>query len=130
MRAATLLEILAYRGRVVIFTPTAELGLKAEQLAERHHAQVITTRGWADPYGPLSTWQRMHSAREYALLSCNQTTYTTGYKLPCTDLVWVGDTGDQLHTAHLWQRFNQCMATGFNLDIDPRKWLVSPNGIC
>lgn len=50
MRAAkSFTEILDLRGRIVLFTPTAAIGLRFEQQAERNHAQVIHTRGWADP---------------------------------------------------------------------------------
>lgn len=90
-------EILALRGRIVLLTRTAEIALPFEDLAERRFADVVSTRGWADPYGPLLAWGRIHSAREHGLLSCDQVRYVTKvYRIPCTDVVWVGSRGDAL----------------------------------
>ena len=118
----TFRDILDMRGRIALFTPFADLGLRYEQMAARHHAQVIHTRGWADPYGPLLAWNRIHSAREYGLLSCDQVRYTTKpYNIPCTDVVWVGPRGDALVEVSLHQRHQATLRLG---DEFTRHWCL------
>lgn len=129
MRAArSFTDILAQRGRIVIFTPSASVGLKFEQLAERQHATVITTRGWADRFGPLSTWQRLHDARDFGVLSLCQTRYVTGVKVHCTDLVWVGDMGHPRDMPHLWITFSQCMSRAHETD-EARLWTLAEDAL-
>ena len=130
MKAATsFTSILALRGRVVIFTPSAVVGVRYERHAERHHAQVVTTRGWADASGPLHAWGRIHAAREYGVLSCDQRRYVTGFRLPCTDLVWVGEMGDPLHVPHLWAAFQQAMARSDNQLEPARQWTLAEDAL-
>ncbi len=130
MRAArSFTEVLDLRGRIVLFTPTAAIGLRLEQLAERHHAQVVTTRGWADAIGPLHTWSRIHTCREYGVLSCDQVRYIHGFKLEATDLVWVGETGDPVHQAWLWARFSQAMSRGIEREDPPRLWVLAEGSL-
>jgi len=119
----TFRDILAHRGRVVVFTPNSVVGLAFEQMAERHHAQVVCTRGWADSYGPLLAWNRIYAAREYGVLSCDQHRYVHGFHLHATDLVWVGPTGDILHVSHIWRRYQHAMLRAGD---DPmiRKWAL------
>ncbi len=120
-------DILALRGRIVIFTNSAPVGLRFEQHAERHHATVITTRGWADAYGPLGAWQRIHTQRDYGVLSCDQQRYVKPeFYLPATDIVWVGDIGDPLHVAHKWAAFQQAMDRGGS---DTRHWLCAEDAL-
>jgi len=119
-----LLDILAHRGRVVVFTSSASLGLKIEQLAERHHAQVVCTRGWADIYGPLLQWNRIHLAREYGLLSCDQRTYLNGIQLPGTDYVWIGNCFD--HPEQLL-RYNK--AGQMSMDHEARFWTIGEDAL-
>lgn len=128
--ASSFSEILALKGRIVIFTGTAEIGLKFEQAAERSGATVICTRGWADKVAPLAPWMRLHSCREHGVLSCNQQTYITGFKLPATDLVWVGDTGrvGDMTWARMQQAFNRAAHIEEAGEI-VRKWVCSPNAI-
>lgn len=110
MKAATSFrEVLDLRGRILLFTPNALVGLRFEQMAERHHAQVVHTRGWLDKWGPLGIWQRIHASRDYAVLSCDQKTYITGVRIPATDVVWVGPMGDPRFEESLWARFSQAM---------------------
>ena len=126
MRAAkSFKEVLDLRGRIVLFTPTAAVGLRLEQQAERSHAQVIHTRGWADPIGPLHAWSRIHACRDYGVLSCDQMRYIHGFKLECTDIVWVGETGDPVHQAWLWARFSQAMSRGIEREDPPRLWVLA-----
>lgn len=130
MRAAqSFTSILAMRGRVVIFTPSASVGLRFEQHAERHHAKVVTTRGWADASGPLHTWGRIHASREYGVLSCDQQRYVKGFRIPCTDLVWVGDFGDPLHVPHLWLAFQKAMARSDDQLEPARQWTLSESAL-
>jgi hypothetical protein len=84
-------DILARRGQVIIFTGPAKVGLSFEQSAERQHANVVCTRGWADIYGPLHSWTRIVQNNEYGVLSCDQFTYLRGVQLKATDYVWVGN---------------------------------------
>lgn len=127
--ASSFTSILALRGRVVIFTPSAIVGLRFEQHAERHHAQVVTTRGWADATGPLHAWGRIHASREYGVLSCDQQRYVTGFRLPCTDLVWVGDCGDPYHSAYLWSKFQQAMNRAHGQDEPARQWTLAVDAL-
>ena len=71
MKAGRFSEILALRGRIVLFSPSALLSVQFEQFAERNHAQVICTRGFADPHVRLGAWHRLHATREFGLLSCD-----------------------------------------------------------
>lgn len=124
---STFKEILAHRGRVVVFTPNAAVGLTFEQYAERAHAQVICTRGWADPYGPIGLWHRACAAREYAVLSCDQHRYVTGFRIPATDLVWVGNTGSLHVDSHIFQRYSQAMNRSYDLadtGLELRRWAI------
>jgi hypothetical protein len=122
--ATSFAKILALRGRIIIFTPSAPIGLRFEQMAEREHAQVVCTRGWADAMAPLSMWQRIHESREFGLLSCDQRRYVTGVRMHATDLVWVGETGDPLNVPHLWGAFSQAMGRA-HIEDGARMWLVS-----
>lgn len=129
MKAAkSFTDVLAYRGRILLFTPNAAIGLRLEKQAEYHHAQVICTRGWADASAPLHAWSRIAAAREYGVLSCDQHRYVQGVRIACTDIVWVGDTGDVLHTGHIFARFTQAMHRGpmeTEEGIPVRKWLLA-----
>lgn len=116
-------EILDHRGRIVLFTPSASLGLRFEQEAERAYAVVVSTRGWADRYAPLSAWNRLHQCREFGLLSCDQKTYANGTTLHGTDFVWVGDAGHPLQRPHIWLAFSHCMNRGDQLE-PPTLWLL------
>lgn len=116
-------EVLDRRGRIVIFTPSASVGLRFERMAERYGAQVVTTRGWADRYGPISTWNRIHQSREFGVLSCCQTRYTQSVMLHGTDFVWVGETGHPERMPHLWLAFSQSMSRG-DTDNPPHLWLL------
>ncbi len=112
MRAATTFkEILDQRGRILLFTPNAIVGLRFEQAAERASTPVIHTRGWADVYGPLALWHRIHASREVGLLSCDQHRYVMEVKreIPATDVVWVGAMGHPLNEPMLWLRFSTAM---------------------
>lgn len=82
-------EILAQRGRVLVFTPTAAISLPLEAMAERAHMAVVMTRGWADKYAPLLYWGRICKAREPGAIFMDQVTYTKN-PLACTDVVWIG----------------------------------------
>lgn len=119
-------DVLALRGRIVIFTPNTVVGLKFEQAAERAHAQVIHTRGWADAYGPLGMWHRIHAARDYAVLSCDQHRYVTGFRIPCTDLVWVGPGGDEHVELWLYTRRMQALHRG---DEFTRQWMLGEDDL-
>lgn len=132
MKAGRFSEILALRGRIVLFSPSALLSVQFEQFAERNHAQVICTRGFADPHVPLGAWHRLHASREYGLLSCDQRVYP-GKAIPATDVAWIGDTGDAMHTPHLWRMFDAAMSCATAGDANGnavRKWLLgeTPNG--
>lgn len=132
MTIKTFTDILALRGRVVIFTPNAPVGLRFEQHAERHHAQVITTRGWADRLAPMAIWQRLHVNREYGLLSCDQHTYVTGIRIHATDLVWVGSVGDGVNELSLAARYQQAMRRAAHLEAmghHVRKWCIGENDL-
>lgn len=119
----TLREILAHRGRIVVFTPSATLGLKVEQVAERNHAIVICARGQADPYIPVSAWHRVCNARDYGVFSCDQVAWVTGVRLPATDLVWVGETGLERGPDHLAVRYRQAMNRAAG-SLDIRTWAI------
>lgn len=123
--AATFEEILVHRGQVVVFTPTAAIGLYLEQVAERSHAHVVTTRGWADKLGPLQIWRNLYASREYGVLSCNQETYCTGCRFGASDLVWVGDAGDPRVNMPLYARFSQAMLRTGDQDPPAREWLLA-----
>lgn len=125
--AKSFTEILALRGRIVLFTASAAVALPLEQVAERQYFQIVTVRGWADIYGPISQWRRLHDSREHGLISCDIRSFGPGVRLPATDVVWVGETGDVLHVPHLWQLFTQAMARSDTIDetIAVRKWLLS-----
>lgn len=118
----TFKSILALRGRIVLFTANPLVGLRHERVAERLGFQVIHTRGWADPYGPLGTWKRLHDAREYGLLSCDQMRYTRGYVIPATDLVWVGAAGDDRIERGLKLRYEAAMRVCQAPDV--RHWTI------
>lgn len=118
-------EILAYRGRIVIFTPSAAVGVKFEQCAERNHAQVVVTRGYPDSYMPLANWQRMHATRTYAVLSCDKMRYVKR-DLPATDLVWVGDNGHPEHSPVLRRAFDAAMHARAYGD-ETRLWHITPD---
>ncbi len=117
-------DILALRGRVIVFTPSAPVGLRFEQFAERHHATVVCTRGWADIYGPLLQWTRIHHAREYGVLSCDQTTYFNGVQLPATDYVWVGNCFDTPTQVMRHQK-----AAQMALDHEARLWTIAETAL-
>jgi hypothetical protein len=117
----TFRDILAHRGRIVVFTPNAVVALAFEQMAERQHAQVVCTRGWADPYGPLLAWNRIYAAREYGVLSCDQKRYIEGYKIHATDLVWVGNPGDPDVEVWLYTRRMKALHLG---DEHARQWMI------
>jgi hypothetical protein len=130
--AKSFTDILAQRGRIVIFTRNAVIGLRFEQHAERHHAKVVCTRGWADPIGPLGEWNRMHNQRDYGVLSCDQQRYVTGMRLPATDLVWVGPFGDPLNVPHLWGAMNQAMHRANHLELlgtQVNKWVLAEDAL-
>lgn len=120
----TLRDILAHRGRIIVFTASAPIGLRVEQVAERNHAQVVCTRGWADIYGPLHQWNRIHVAREYGLLSCDQHTYFGGIKIPGTDYVWIGNCFD--HPEQL-ARYNR--AGEMSMYYQARMWTISEDAL-
>lgn len=117
-------EILAMRGRIVVFTATHPVGLLVERLAERHHAQVVCTRGWADIYGPLLQWNRVNQAREYGVLSCDQRTYLNGIQLPGTDYVWVGNCFD---TPEILSRYRR--AADMAMDHQARLWTIAESDV-
>lgn len=119
----TFKSILALRGRIVLFTANPVVGLRHERVAERAGIPVIHTRGWADPYGPLGTWKRLHDCREPGLLSCDQVRYTRGYVIPATDLVWVGKTGDSQIERALMMRYDAAMRVCQFEDV--RKWVIA-----
>lgn len=123
----TFRDVLALRGRIVIFTPNAVVGLRFEQAAERAHAQVVCTRGWADPYGPLGLWNRIHNSRDYAVLSCDQKRYVEGLtRMPGTDFVWVGPTGDPDVEVWLYSRCQKALHLG---DEFARAWVLGEEDI-
>lgn len=121
-------EVLDKRGRIVLFTATATIGLRLEQEAERNHAQVVSTRGWADKWGPMGQWGRIHRCREFGLLSCNQATYTGAKLIFGTDFVWVGETGDPMRAPFTWGCFSQCMSKG-DPENPPRLWLLHEDAV-
>lgn len=125
--ATSFKEILDLRGRIVLFTPNAIVGLRFEQMAERNHATVIHTRGWADKYAPLQQWHRIHATRDYAVFSCDQHTYITGVRIPATDIVWVGHYGDPRRDSYTWIRFSQAMGRAGD-DPDVRLWTIGEQG--
>jgi hypothetical protein len=118
----TFRQILSYKGRIVLFTANAAIGLRHERVAERHSVPVIHTRGWADPYGPLGTWSRLHASREPGMLSCDQMRYTRGYVIQATDLVWVGSTGDEQIERGLRLRYEAAMRVCQTEDV--RRWVL------
>ena len=129
MKAATsFTEVLKARGRIVIFTPSAIVGLRFEQHAERNNAQVVCTRGWADKFGPISAWNRIHASREFGVLSCDQQRYMNATTLYGTDFVWVGETGHPRNLPHLWSAFSNSMSRGDPLN-PPNLWLLSENAL-
>jgi hypothetical protein len=114
---------------VLLFTSRADIGLRFEQLAERQHARVIHTRGWADTFAPVSIWRHIHDTRDYGVFSCDQQRYVLeSFDLPATDLVWVGCTGDPVKEPQLWLRFSNAMSRGINSDNPPRLWLLPEDG--
>lgn len=128
--ASSFLQVLAQRGRVLLFTSTAATGLRFEQFAERHHARVIHTRAWADPFGPVCAWRQIHDTRDCGVFSCDQERYVmTTFNLPCTDLAWVGCTGDPVKAPALWQRFSQAMSRGIDSNNPPRLWILPEDGV-
>lgn len=118
----TFREILAYRGRVMLFTETATVGVKFEQCAERHHATVVCARGWVDNSVWLSRWTRLVAQREYAVLSLSQHAHAVGWRSGCTHAVWVGPIGPDPQIA---ARFQQAMARGFNTEMDVRHYVIT-----
>ena len=125
--AASFKDILDLRGRIVIFTASASVGLKFEQMAERHHAQVVTIRGWADKSAPLYAWRRLHDTREFGLLSLTQAN-VAGFRVHATDLVWVGDMGHPRDTPHTWLSFSQAMGRAHPED-DARLWTLNEDAL-
>jgi hypothetical protein len=129
--ASSFSEVLAFRGRIVIFTPNAEIGLRFERHAERTtSATVICTRGWEDKVAPLAPWVRLHQVREHGVLSCDQRNYITGMHLPATDLVWVGNMGNE--GDHIWTAMMQAFARAAHLEQSGeivRKWLCAPSAL-
>lgn len=123
----TFRDILNLRGRIVLFTATSDIGLLFERMAETYNMPVIHTRGWADPYGPLGTWARIHAAREYGVFSCDQRRYVAGYKVPATDLVWVGSVGDPVAAPHIHHRHQQAMQNCGDADV--RRWLLQESDL-
>ncbi len=117
-------EILAHRGRIVLFTPNAAVGLRYEQCAERTGALVVHTRGWADMYGPMHTWWRAHHARDFAVLSCDQVRYFNGIQIAGTDFVWVGNCFD--HPLQL-QRHHKAAQMAF--DHNARLWTLGESDL-
>ena len=127
--AGSFTQVLAHRGRVLLFTSRADIGLRFEQLAERQHARVIHTRGWADIFAPVTIWRHIHDTRDYGVFSCDQQRYVLeSFDLPATDLVWVGGTGDPVKEPQLWLRFSNAMSRGINSDNPPRLWLLPEDG--
>lgn len=118
----TFREILSYKGRIVLFTAHHQIGLRHELVAERAMLQVVHTRGWADPYGPLGIWLRLHASREPGLLSCDQMRYTRGFTIPATDLVWVGSPGDKQIHVGLHMRYEAAMRVCGGEDV--RRWTI------
>lgn len=112
-------DILRLRGRIVLFTQSAQVGLRFEQAAERDGVPVIHTRGWADRYGPLGQWKRIHDAREYGVLSCD-CRYAVKTLIPGTDFVWVGTTGNPLTEPTLWHLWQRAMEMPANPEV--RRW--------
>lgn len=117
-------EILAMRGRIVVFTATHPVGLRVEQMAERNYAHVVCTRGWADIYGPLHSWNRISQSREYGVLSCDQRTYLNGIQLPGTDYVWVGNCFD---TPEILSRYRR--AADMAMDYQARLWTIAESDV-
>lgn len=111
MKAAkSFTEILALRGRILLFSPNADVSLRFEQHAERQHAQVICTRGTEDPSVPLRRWHLIHNTREFGMLSCDQHRYVYRIPIPATDIVWIGETGHPDHWPGVWLRFCAAMS--------------------
>lgn len=120
-------DVLAHRGRIILFTKTASVGVVFEQMAERNHAQVICTRGWADPTGPIQAWHRILAARDYGVLSCDQRTYLSGaWRLGGTDYVWVGDCFD---TPDVHARYLRACAKAREQGVDVRFWTLSEDAV-
>lgn len=127
MRAAqSFNEILALRGRIALFTPSAAVALPFEQAAARVFAQIVSTRGVPDKYGPLSAWTRLHASREFALFSLDQSTWVHGVRFPATDLVWVGEMGHPKNAPHIWIRFSNAMHR-VPPELEPRQWAIAEN---
>lgn len=121
--ASSFKEVLDHRGRILLFTANAIVGLRFEQMAERHGIPVIHTRGWADPYGPIALWTRINASRDQGMLSCDQHRYIVDVKreIPATDIVWVGDLGHPIHDAMRWLRFSAAMGKA-GKSPDVRLW--------
>lgn len=121
-------DILALRGRIAVFTPTAALGLKCEEAAARQYAQVIVTRGIVDKYTPMVAWKRIHASREFGLLSLDQHGWVSGRNFPATDLVWVGEMGHPKDAPHIWIRFSQAMNRA-TLECNARLWTIAEGAV-
>lgn len=128
---STFKDILAFRGRILLFTPNASIALPMEQYAEAHHVQVISSRGWADSYGPIGIWRRVHAAREAGVFSADQVRYAgTTLPLPCTDIVWIGPRGHPVHEPLLHLRWRMTMREeDQTLDALVRRWTLDESGL-
>lgn len=126
-------EILALRGRILLFTPTASIALPFEQAAIRRSAELVCTRGVVDATVPLSAWTRLQREQAFSVLSCDQVRYIHSVHIPATDIVWVGETGHPNHWPELWTRFCQAMsrANAFELAESQlvRQWICHQDAI-
>ena len=61
----------------------------------------------------------------FGLFSTDQRSYTTGIRLPCTDIVWV--TNAVMFDDNTWAHLQQAMGRG-DINNPPRRWLVRPDG--
>lgn len=114
-------EILMLRGRIVIFTASATIAQPFEQHAERNNARVIYLRGHADWHGPLKAWHDVHNNGLHGVLSLSQIGHVTGFKIPATDLVWIGDLVGQQAS------FDQAMQRARGDFI--RRWLLADDAV-
>lgn len=118
-------EILAFRGRILLYTPSAVIAGPFEEAARVRHAELVVTRGVPDKFIPVSRWQHVCGGREFGLFSTDQRSYTTGVRLGCTDIVWV--TNAVMFDDQNWRHLQQAMARG-DPENPPRRWLVRPDG--
>lgn len=119
----TFRDILAHRGRIVLFTPSASVALPFELAAERIFATVICMRGQADPYIPISAWNRVHATRQHGLLSLSQMVHSRGILVPATDIVWVGPKDH-----HLEELYHRAMQRAGD-DPDLRRWHIGRDDV-